>query len=160
METLNLILLTLHNITRWALLILALLVIVRAFRGWFSKTAYQDQDRKFTVMYSGIFDLQILLGIILFFTKGWGNALMSGDSSVMSTAAVRFFAVEHWTIMLLAAILVHVGSAQVKKAAEDVKKYRRAAIWFTISLLMVLAAIPWPGMESARPLLRLFGLTF
>ncbi len=31
MQTVNLILLTLHNLTRWLVLILALLVIIRAF---------------------------------------------------------------------------------------------------------------------------------
>ena len=65
METLNLILLTLHNITRWAVLILAIIVIVRAFRGWFGKREYESQDKKFASIYTGIFDLQILIGVIL-----------------------------------------------------------------------------------------------
>ena len=47
MQTVNLILLTLHNLTRWLVLILALLVIIRAFTGWIGKKTYQDQDRRF-----------------------------------------------------------------------------------------------------------------
>lgn len=159
MQTVNLILLTLHNLTRWLVLILAVLVIIRAFTGWLGKKTYQDQDRRFLMMYTGIFDVQILLGITLFFTKGWGGVMINGGAEVMSNSALRFFAVEHWVLMLLAVIVAHVGSSQAKKVVDSVKKYRRTAIWIAISLVLVLASIPWPGMAAGRPLFRLFGIT-
>lgn len=159
MEFLNQLLLTLHNLTRWIFVIIAIVVLLQAFQGWFGKKAYSDKNRKLAVMYTGIFDLQILFGLILFFSKGWGTVLMNGGGDVMSTAAVRFFIVEHWMIMLLAAILAHIGSSQVKKATTDLQKFRRTAIWFGISFILVLAAIPWPGMAAGRPLLRLFGIS-
>jgi hypothetical protein len=160
METLNLIFLSLHNIIRWVVLILGIVLVVRSFLGWFKKWDYQERDKKITPIFAGVYDLQILLGIILFFTKGWGGVLMNAPAEVMKTAALRFFAVEHWTLMIVAAVLIHIGSAQVKKATESIKKYRRATIWFTIALLLTLASIPWPGMSAARPLFRFFGLDF
>jgi hypothetical protein len=160
MDTINLILLTLHNITRWAVLVLAIVVIVRSFLGWFTKKMNQSRDKKLSSAYAGVFDLQILLGAILFFTRGWGSTLINGGASVMSTTSVRFFAVEHWSIMIIALVLAHIGSGQIKKATETGKQYLWAAIWFTLSLLLVLAAIPWPGMAAGRPLLRIFGITF
>jgi uncharacterized membrane protein len=160
METLNLIFLTLHNISRWVVLVLGIVLVVRSFLGWFKKWEYQERDKQLTPFYAGVFDLQILLGVILFFTKGWGNVLMSAPGEVMKTSALRFFAVEHWLLMIVAAIVIHVGSAQVKKTDESLKKYKRAAIWFTISLVLMLVSSPWPGMSAARPLLRFFGLVF
>ncbi len=160
METVNLVFLSLHNITRWIVLVLGVVLVVRSFLGWIKNWEYQERDKKLTPIYAGVFDLQILLGIILFFTKGWGGVLMNAPGDVMKTAAMRFFAVEHWMMMILAAILIHIGSAKVKKTTESLKKYRQAAIWFTISLLLMLASIPWPGMSAARPLLRFFGLVF
>jgi hypothetical protein len=160
MQTVNLILLTLHNLTRWLVLIFALLVLIRAFSGWFEKKTYQDQDRRFLMIYTSVFDLQILIGIILFFTKGWGGVMINGGSEVMSNSALRFFAVEHWVLMLLAVIVAHIGSSQAKKVGESLKKYRRTAIWIGLSIILVLAAIPWPGMAAGRPLFRLFGLDF
>jgi len=160
METLNLIFLSLHNVIRWVVLVLGVVLVVRSFLGWFKKWEYQERDKKLTPFFSGIYDLQVLLGIILFFTKGWGGVLMNAPAEVMKTAALRFFAVEHWTLMIVAAVLIHIGSAQVKKATESIKKYKRATIWFTIALLLTLASIPWPGMSAARPLLRFFGLVF
>ena len=157
---LNQLLLTLHNLTRWALLVLAIIVLFQALQGWLNKKAYTDKNRKLAGVYSGVFDLQILLGVILFFSKGWSSALMNGGSEVMSTAAVRFFAVEHWMLMLLAVVLLHIGSSKVKKSDTDVKKFRNTFIWYGISFVLVLAAIPWPGMAAARPLFRIFGLSF
>ena len=104
METLNLIFLSLHNIIRWIVLVLGIVLVVRSFLGWFKKWEYQERDKKLTPFYAGVFDLQILLGIILFFTKGWGGVLMNAPGEVMKTAALRFFVVEHWTMMILAAL--------------------------------------------------------
>ncbi len=160
METVNLVFLSLHNVIRWIVLVLGVVLVVRSIMGWLNKWDYQERDKKLTSIFSGIYDLQILLGIILFFTKGWGGVLMNAPAEVMKTAALRFFAVEHWTLMIVAAVLIHIGSAQVKKASESIKKYKRAAIWFAIALLLILASIPWPGMSAARPLFRFFGLVF
>jgi len=157
---LNQLLLTLHNLTRWALIIMAVIVLFQALQGWLNKKTYTDKNKKLAAIYSGFFDLQILLGVILFFSQGWSSALMNGGSEVMSTATVRFFAVEHWMLMLLAVIIMHIGSSKVKKSETDLKKFRLTFIWFGVSLLLVLAAIPWPGMAAARPLLRIFGLSF
>ncbi|PKO06391.1 MAG: hypothetical protein CVU41_06625 [Chloroflexi bacterium HGW-Chloroflexi-3] len=160
MESLNLVFLSLHNVIRWVVLVLGVVLVVRSILGWMKKWDYQERDRKLTPFFSGVYDLQILLGIILFFTKGWGSVLMNAGGEVMKTSVQRFFAVEHWTLMIVAAVLIHIGSAQVKKATENIKKYKRATIWFTIALLLTLASIPWPGMSAARPLFRFFGLVF
>jgi uncharacterized membrane protein len=160
MEFVNLLLLTLHNITRWIFLVLGIVVLVRSFSGWLKKSDYQDRDRKLSSMFAGIYDLQILLGIILYFTKGWAGVLMNAAGDVMKTASLRFFAVEHWLIMIIGAVIVHIASAKVKKISDSQKKYRLTAIWFAIAIILVLVSIPWPGTAANRPLLRLFGLAF
>ena len=158
MTFINQLFLTLHNLTRWVFLVVAIILLIQAFQGWFGKKTYSEQNRKLNIAFTSLFDLQILFGVILFFSKGWGTVMMSGGD-IMATAAIRFFVVEHWMIMLLGVILAHIGSSQVKKATTDLTKFRRTAIWFGISVVLVLAAIPWPGMAAGRPLLRLFGIT-
>ena len=69
----------------------------------------------------------------------------------MGDDQLRFFGVEHAFMMIVAVILAHVGSVMVKRAAESRSKYIRSAIWFTISTLVVLVAIPW-----WRPLFPMF----
>lgn len=160
METLNSILLTGHNIIRWIVLVLGIVLVVRSFLGWFKKWEYQERDKQLTPFFSGVFDLQILIGLILYFTKGWASVLMNSASDVMKTTSLRFFAMEHWLLMIVAAVLIHIGSARIKKSSESLKKYKNAAIWFSIAIILTLASIPWPGMAAARPIFRLFGLSF
>jgi len=57
--------------------------------------------------------------------------------------------VEHTTLMFLAVVCAHVGGALARKGRTDLKKYRGAAIAFTLSLLLMLGGIPW-----FRPLFR------
>lgn len=160
METLNLIFLSAHNVIRWIVLILGIVLIVRSFLGWFKKWNYQERDKQLTSFFAGVFDMQILIGLILFVTKGWVGQLMNSASEVMKTSFLRFFAVEHWVLMIVAAALIHVGSAKIKKSSDSLNKYKNAAIWFTIAMILTLASIPWPGMAAGRPLLRFFGLVF
>jgi len=75
MSTLDLILQTLHNLTRWVVIILAVIALARAFSGWLGKKTYTSADARSGSLYAGLFDLQLLLGVILFFTKGWFGVL-------------------------------------------------------------------------------------
>ena len=69
---------------------------------------------------------------------------------------VMTLAVEHWVMMLIAVVLVHVGYAMAKRAEASVDKFKKSAIFFTIALLIIFASIPWPFMRVVRPLFRLF----
>ena len=48
-------------------------------------------------------------------------------------------------------ILVTLGHSLSKRAADDRTKFRRQAIWFTVSLVLIFSSIPWPfrpGFEA------------
>jgi uncharacterized membrane protein YeaQ/YmgE (transglycosylase-associated protein family) len=154
-------LLTLHNVTRWLVIIFALIAIVRAFSGWFANKDWTGSDNRSGLIYTIVLDIQLLLGIILFIYPGIYTQMMLADpGAAMGNHLVRFYAIEHTTVMLLAVILAHVGRSLSKRAPAAVAKHRRAAVWFSISLLAILTAVPWPFMASiGRPWLRLFGLT-
>jgi hypothetical protein len=67
---------------------------------------------------------------------------------MMGNADLRFFGLEHAFYMILAVVFGHLGSALSKRAPDDKAKYRRAAIWYALSLLMIFLGMPW-----FRPLL-------
>ncbi len=158
MDTLNLILLTLHNLTRWAILIFAVIAIVRGFTGWLGKRRYNAADDRYGMLFVTSLDLQLLLGLILYFSKGWAGVLFNDPATAMSSSGVRYFSVEHIAIMLVAIVLAHIFRGGIRKAGSDLGKHKRAALGYLLSFILVLAAIPWPAMESGRPLLRFFGL--
>jgi hypothetical protein len=153
METIYLLTLSLHNLLRWIVLILGITAAVRAWIGWLGKKEWTELDRKLGSFFGIAFDTQLLLGLLLYFVLGspWTASILSGDfSTAMQVTEMRFFSVEHVFLMVLALVFAHLGSVLAKKAKESAAKYRAAAIWFTLTLLVVLAAIPW-----ARPLIRL-----
>ena len=141
-----------HNIVRWLLLIVELVAIVMAFIGWFGKKDWRNADDKTGLAYTILMDVNLLLGLLLYiFLSPITRAAFADFGAAMGVAELRFYAVEHIFGMVVAVILVHVGRALSKKAAEPMKKHRAAAIWYTVSLLVILAMIPWD-----RPLFRGF----
>lgn len=133
-----------HNGMRWLVLLFLLVSIVFAFAGWFGK-----RERNKTANISGLLlvvfmDLQFLTGIILYvFVSPLTKAAFANFGEAMKNADLRFYAVEHILMMVVALVLVHLGRAKWKKASAPWKGYRAAAIYFSISLLLILAAIPW-----------------
>ena len=71
-------------------------------------------------------------------------------AAAMKQHDLRFFAVEHVTLMLLAVILAHVGSFRIKRALTDAGRYRNMLGWYIGSLVLILGGMPW-----FRPLFRL-----
>lgn len=160
MATFNLILQSLHSIARWGVVILGLIAVIRAFSGWLGNKPFTTADNKVGLLFTMVLDIQILLGVILFFTKGWFGVLTADFGAAMSTGATRYFTLEHPSLMLLAVVFAHIGRSQSKKAETDLKKHARAARWYALSYVILLASIPWPFVENARPWLRLFGISF
>ena len=72
----------------------------------------------------------------------------------MRDPVARFWAVEHISSMLVAIVLVHVGRVLARKAATPGAKRMRLLICFGIATVLMLAATPWPGMATGRPLFR------
>jgi len=141
-----------HNIVRWLVLIVGLIAIVMAFIGWFGKKNWSTADDKIGLSYTILMDVNLLSGLLLYiFLSPITKAAFADFGAAMGVTELRFFAVEHIFGMVVAVILAHVGRAISKKATESVKKYRAAAIWYTLSLLVILAMIPWD-----RPLFRSF----
>jgi uncharacterized membrane protein YozB (DUF420 family) len=141
--------LAVHNILRWVVLILLILALVRAFWGWFGRREWTSTDRKVGMFYSVSLDVQLLLGLILYFVLSPITKLAFGDfGAALANTDLRFFVFEHLLMMVLAVVFAHVGVAAAKRADESIQKHRRTAIWFGLSLLAILLGMPW-----FRPLL-------
>ena len=103
----------------------------------------------------GVTLLQFLLGVVLLFTSPVAQAAWADLGGAIRVAQLRFFVLEHPVMMTAAIALAEAGLARVTKAPDEKAAARRAAVFVTLSLLLILAAIPWPSRpEVARPLLR------
>ena len=133
-----------HNVIRWVVLVAGILAVVRALLGWFGKKEWTKNDRLAGLIFTSSVDIQLLLGVLLYFvfspiTKGAFNDF----GAAMAIKDMRFFAVEHVFYMILALVFAHLGSALPKKVDDAVSKHKRAAIWFSLAVLIILAGIPW-----------------
>jgi hypothetical protein len=119
-----------HNIIRWVVVLVALLALARAYMGWLGRREWTPADRRAGVLFGSAMDVQLLLGIILIFLNG-------------GFGAMGVFLMEHILPMVVAVVLVHVGSILARRAEGDTSRHRMAAIFYTLALLVVLVAIPW-----------------
>jgi uncharacterized membrane protein len=137
------IVLALHNIVRWLVLILGVVAVLRAFVGWFGKREWTEIDRKIGSYVSITIDIQILLGLILYFISPLTKLALSNFGTAMQVVELRFFTLEHVFYMLLALLFAHLGSILPKRAAEAIAKHKWAAIFFSLTVLFILLGIPW-----------------
>ena len=152
--------LLIHSTLRWIVLILALVALARAIRGVASRRQWESADQSIGAWFTGSVDLQLLLGLVLYFFLSPFTREAFGDfGAAMRNAPLRFFAVEHITGMIIAVALVHIGRARTKKAADADSRHKSALIFFGLALVIMLGSIPWPGMPGGRPLFRGFGDT-
>jgi len=148
--------LVLHSLLRWAVLLLGIFVLFSSLSGVISRRTFTNRDSRANFFFMLSCDVQLLLGIILYFTNSWFDRLKDLGSQ-MKDANNRFFTIEHMSLMLIAWILVHIGRTSVARATGSTSKHRRALIFFGLAILLILVSIPWPFREAvARPWLRGF----
>ncbi len=150
------ILLVLHDLVRWLILLFGLWTLISAINGLAAKRNYTIADNRANFFFMLSMDIQLLIGLILYFSGVWFDRLKHlGDN--MKDPTLRFFTIEHGLLMIIAWILVHAGRISVKKAATPQSKFKKSLIYFGIALLLILIAIPWPFREAvARPWFRWF----
>jgi hypothetical protein len=136
---------------RWLVLIFAVLLLVRVGR---SQAWGREQDR-LQAMFTGVVDLQMLLGVILYaFLSPATQEAFKDMAFAMRNGPLRFWAVEHLTGMIVAVALAHVGRALARKSTDPATKPRRALLFTSLSLVVMVLSIPWPGLPNGRPLFR------
>ncbi|UQN05994.1 hypothetical protein [Deinococcus sp. QL22] len=146
MATLYLILLTFHNITRWLVVIAGVWTLIRTVPALSGSKSFTAADRRPVVLFAGSVHLQVVLGLLLFGLLGSQGAGAFADRS-------SSYQWQHVGLSLIAAVTATLASALSKRAATDRAKFRVAALWTAVTLLILLVSIPW-----WRPVLRLFNL--
>ena len=135
-----LILIHVHSVLRWFIAIFLVYSIVVSFIKWRSSKQISKTDSllaAFTVHFS---HLQLLIGFILYFIS---PKVMFGNG-VMASSLLRFFTVEHISIMIIAIALLTIGNSKAKRTQDPKQKAKLIFIWFLLGFVLMMAAIPWP----------------
>lgn len=140
----------LHNLLRYAVVILLIIAVVRGFIGWFSKKEYTSTDNKVSLFLLISAHSQLLIGLILYFMSDIVRAGLQDFGAAMRDNVLRFWAVEHALSMFIAIVIITLGRRMSKNGKTDNIKHRRAAVYFTLAMVLIFSAIPWPFSEISR----------
>jgi len=134
----------LHDTLRWLVLLSLLTTVVKYLAGWLGNQPWKKTDNLLSIILTALMDVQLLTGLVLyFFLSPVTKLAMSDFGAAMKNADLRFYAVEHFAMMLIAVVLVHIGRAKSKKVKTDRGKFRIATIFYLLALAILLYAIPW-----------------
>jgi hypothetical protein len=123
-----------HSGLRWVVLILLLASIFTAYSNWQKGSPEDSKLYLFALIAS---HTQLLIGIVLYTMSPKVNF------EQLSERVFRFFSIEHTLMMVIAIILITFGRVRAKKLAGG-DKHRTVLYFYTMALIIMLVAIPWP----------------
>ena len=121
------ILLMLHAIVPVFILLVAVVAIVKFALGWLRGGEFKGMDRGLMSGFSGLMDLQVLLGIIYFLWNGFTDE------------GFPAFRIAHGVTMIIAAVVAHL-SVRWKKA-DDKTRFRNSLFVIIAALVLVVVGI-------------------
>lgn len=146
-----------HSIFRWLVLFSLLYAIFKGILGWSGKLSFSKSDDRLRHTTATISHIQLTIGYLLYFNSPFIAYFRSHYQEAIKQFDFMFFGMIHITLMTISIILITIGSSIAKRQEIDESKFRTMTIYFTIALLIIFVAIPWPFSPLAnRPYLRSF----
>ncbi|NWF64935.1 MAG: hypothetical protein HXY38_11585 [Chloroflexi bacterium] len=120
-------LLIIHSHTRWLILLVAVIAIVKFAIGWLRGGVFKGMDRGLAAGFSGLMDLQVTIGLIFLIWSSLVGVLFTPNR------------IEHLTTMLIAAVVAHLP-ARWKNSPDNVR-FRNALFCVVGSLALVFVGV-------------------
>lgn len=130
-----------HSFLRYAVLILLIVVIITSVMGWLNKKPYSSTNNKLSLYLFIATHLQLLVGLILYTQSDW----VQFGKLAMKVKQVRYWTVEHISIMLIAIVLITMARITAKKMTSDEAKHKRLFIFNLLALVFILTGIAMSG---------------
>lgn len=138
---------TIHSYNRYLILAALILVLYRSWTGWKGQKSFVKADNTASVALLGLAHLQLLLGLIQYFgTSTIVQSAMADMGAAMKNPWLRYFAVEHITMMILGIACIQVGRTLSKKATDDNTKHKKLAIWTTVATILIVGGLAMKGL--------------
>ena len=146
-------LIVLHSYVRWFVLLSLIIAVFKACSGYFSNKAFTKSDNAVRHWAATVAHIQLMIGMILYFQSPVIKYFFKNTNR--AGAEYSFFGVIHGSFMLVAIIIVTIGSAMAKRKETDKAKFKTMLLWYSLALVIIFVAIPWPFSPFAnRPYIR------
>ncbi len=130
-------LLHLHSLLRWVILILMLVSLYQTF-------VKSDKIKSSSLWLMIASHVMLLIGLYQTILGRYGWTNVPEGTSVMKDGFFRFYLVEHPTLMITSVVLITLA----RRKSKDLN-YRSVKTLLLISLVLILAAVPWPFRDEA-----------
>lgn len=150
-------LLALHSVFRWLVLASLLFSVYTAYTGFTQRKPFSPTANALRHWTATIAHVQFIIGIILYIKSPTIRYFWSNFKEASAFMETIFFGLVHIALMFISVVVITIGSALAKRRATDTEKYKTMLLWFSITLLLIFIAIPWPFSPLAeRPYIRSF----
>ncbi|GAK88512.1 hypothetical protein JCM19297_3025 [Nonlabens ulvanivorans] len=134
-----------HAHSGWAYIVVIVLGLatINSLIGYFTKKEFGNRD--FSLALGGLIvtHIQLLIGMVLYFTSPWFDAWSGGMKEVMGNPEARLMLVEHPLTMIIAITLLTMGYSKHKKKIVSNGKLKVLAIFYSLAFILVLTRLPW-----------------
>jgi hypothetical protein len=134
--------LNLHNYLAYAVLLLVTLFTFYSLWGWLNGRKFRTRDKKFGLAAMLAVHIQFTLGLVLYLVSPTVQQAFKGFGLAMKSSSLRFSALEHPLVMLIAAVLITVARIKTKRSDSN-SAHKTNFILYAIALLLILSRIPW-----------------
>ncbi len=149
------VLLVIHSMVRWLVLISLTVAVYRSFMGWRQNRVFTKNDNRARHITATLAHVQWTVGMTLYFFSPIVHYFYKNFTEAVHQREVRFFGMEHITMMALSIIALTIVSIKVKRIEDDNRKFKTMFIGYSIVLLVVFLSIPWSFSPfTSRPLFR------
>jgi len=150
-------LLVLHSSIRWLVLAFLLYSVYSAFVGYVKDRTFSKTDNAFRHWTATIAHIQLMIGIVLYTQSPIVTYFWKEKQISFHNFDFTFYGLIHIVLMLTSIVFITIGSALAKRQSTDKDKFKTMLIWFSIALIIIFIAIPWPFSPlSSRPNFRIF----
>ena len=144
-----------HNFMRWLVLASLVYALYRAYKGYLSRSTFSKTDNIVRHWTATIAHIQLLIGMVLYFRSPVIKYFISNFKEAVNNFDMAFFGLIHSSLMLIAIVLITIGSAISKRKQTDTEKFKTMLVWFSVAFIIIFVAIPWPFSPLAsRPYFR------
>jgi len=135
--------LIIHSLVRWLILAGFIYAVGRAYHGWLNRQPFNKLDNKTLVITASLAHLQLVVGVWLYFISPIVDFFLHNFKEAVHIKEFRFFGMEHGLIMIIAIMLITIGSSIAKRKTIDLDKFKTIAIWYSLGLVILLAGMPF-----------------
>ncbi|MEJ5090512.1 hypothetical protein GEO21_10750 [Sphingobacterium faecium] len=150
-------LLALHSATRWMIVICLILLLLRNYMGWKKKHQIKLYDFALQTLTLTLLYIQFSVGLTLYFDSPIVQYFIENFKDAVKLRQVRFFGMEHITMMTIGIIVFTIGYIKAHKTPSSVVKFRTIFIYTAWAICIIFTSIPWEFSPlTSRPSFRMF----